>query len=370
MKPDTADMARLAELRPRRTPFQWAVRFVLIIVALGIVRWAWIESEIQPRKLLEQRKNAWTYLFGRQLDPDEQARVYREAQRLFRIQFVEEARLDLLAEARSTGVEPPPDIQARAVAIAESKLGSLSEQERQVRVDALADQLVSEKGGGFFPPELRWAKLKEYLLGLSETVAIAIWGSIFAVILAVPVSVLGADKSLNILAPGERRSSRGFRWLTRTAVRRVFDACRGFNEFVMALIFVAVIGLGPFAGVLALAVHTFGVLGKVFSEAIETCQNGPIEGVGSTGAGSVQTISMAVMPQIMPFVVSQSLLRFESNVRSATILGICGAGGIGQLLNAKIGSYQYQEVCTMMLMIIITVSLIDFACGRIMKRYL
>jgi len=151
--------------------------------------------------------------------------------------------------------------------------------------------------------------------------------------------------------------------------RRGFDACRGFNEFVLALIFVAIIGLGPFAGVMALAVHTFGVLGKVFADALETVQQGEIDGVTATGASATQVVSFAVLPQIMPYVVSQTLLRFESNVRSASVLGLVGAGGIGFLIDAKLKSYDFQEVATMMIMIIVVVSLIDFACGRIMKRF-
>ena len=138
----------------------------------------------------------------------------------------------------------------------------------------------------------------------------------------------------------------------------------------MALIFVAVIGLGPFAGVLALAIHTFGVLGKVFSEAIETIDPGQVEAVMASGAGAVQVVVFSVLPQVMPLMVSYSLLRFESNVRSATILGFCGAGGIGFLMFDKLNGYLYREVATMMIMVIISVSIIDYLCGKLRNQFI
>lgn len=153
-------------------------------------------------------------------------------------------------------------------------------------------------------------------------------------------------------------------------VRRFLDFARGFNEFVMALIFVAIIGLGPFAGIMALFVHTTGILGKVFSEAIEAIEPRQVEAVVSTGSGSGQVISFAVIPQVMPTIVSYSLLRFESNVRSATILGFCGAGGIGFLMFDKLNGFLYREVCTMMIMVIILVSIIDYLCGKLRSCFI
>jgi phosphonate transport system permease protein len=137
----------------------------------------------------------------------------------------------------------------------------------------------------------------------------------------------------------------------------------------MALIFVAVIGLGPYAGVLALAIHTFGILGKVFSEAIEQIEPGQVEAVTASGAGPAQIMAFSVIPQVMPLIVSYTLLRFESNVRSATILGFVGAGGIGFLMFDKINGYLYREVCTMMIMVIVSVTLIDYLCGILRRRF-
>jgi len=138
----------------------------------------------------------------------------------------------------------------------------------------------------------------------------------------------------------------------------------------MALIFVAVIGLGPYAGILALWIHTFGVLGKVFSEQIEAIESGQVEALTSTGANPVQTIVFSVMPQVLPGLVSYTLLRFESNVRSAAILGFVGAGGIGFLIFDKLNGYLFREVCTMMIIIIMTVGVIDHFCGKIRMRFI
>jgi len=118
-----------------------------------------------------------------------------------------------------------------------------------------------------------------------------------------------------------------------------------------------------------LAVHTFGVLGKVFADAFDTINEGEVEGVTASGASPVHVISFAVLPQVFPLVISQTFLRFESNVRSASVLGLVGAGGIGFLIDAKLKSYQFQEVATIMLIIIVLVSIIDFGCSWIVKRF-
>jgi phosphonate transport system permease protein len=202
-----------------------------------------------------------------------------------------------------------------------------------------------------------------------ETVAIAIWGTLLAFIVAIPLSMFAAKNTLELMVQGDGAWQRMVRWFGQFAVRRVLDFCRGFNEFVMALIFVAVIGLGPYAGVLALAIHTFGILGKVFSEAIEQIEPGQVEAVTASGAGPAQIMAFSVIPQVMPLIVSYTLLRFESNVRSATILGFVGAGGIGFLMFDKINGYLYREVCTMMIMVILSVTVIDYLCGMLRRRF-
>lgn len=362
----------LAELRPRLTTLQWVTRFVLVVGIVSVLIWAWKGSEIAPGQLWQKRDNAYEFLVGRQLDPAEVQRAEDLAERQVRIIAEQEARQAIRAARAAEGLPPLPATEMRQ-RIAELAVERLATMDPARRASIYADELERTLGaqrGGFFPPNLNPADLQDYSEKLLETVAIAIWGTLFAVLLAVPAAMLAAQRSLQILIPGDSRGARALRWSVQAAVRRVFDLCRGFNEYVMALIFVAVIGLGPFPGVLALAVHTFGVLGKVISEAIETIDNGPLEGVAATGASGAQTIAYAVMPQVTPYIVSQTLLRFESNVRSATILGVVGAGGIGFLLQDKINGFKQQEVCTIMIMIIIVVSVIDLLCGRIMRRFI
>jgi phosphonate transport system permease protein len=143
---------------------------------------------------------------------------------------------------------------------------------------------------------------------------------------------------------------------------------RAINEIVFALIFVTAVGLGPFAGVLALFVHTAGTLGKLFSEAIEAIEPGPVEGIRATGASKVQEIVFGVIPQVIPLWTSFTLYRFESNVRSAAVLGIVGAGGIGVSLVQSFRSFEYQNVSAILIILIVTVGIIDTLSSRIRNR--
>ena len=131
-------------------------------------------------------------------------------------------------------------------------------------------------------------------------------------------------------------------WIVQP-VRRLMDSFRAINEIVFALLFVVAVGLGPFAGVLALFVHNIGVVAKLFSEAVEAIDPRPVEGIRATGASRLQEVIFGVVPQVMPLWSSFTLYRFETNVRSATVLGIVGAGGIGQSLYENIRSFQYSE---------------------------
>ena len=145
------------------------------------------------------------------------------------------------------------------------------------------------------------------------------------------------------------------------------DSCRAINEMVFAMLFVVAVGLGPFAGVLALWVHTTGILAKLFSEAVEAIDPQPVEGIRSTGASSLHEIIYGVLPQVMPLWVSFTLYRFESNVRSASVVGMVGAGGIGAILWDIMRSFQYGETCAVMIIIIATVILLDLLSANIRK---
>ncbi|WP_017325927.1 phosphonate ABC transporter, permease protein PhnE [Synechococcus sp. PCC 7336] len=204
----------------------------------------------------------------------------------------------------------------------------------------------------YFPPD--WVDWKLYLEDTWVTIAMGIWGTLLAAIAAAPLALLAS----NNISPV---------WVVQP-VRRLLDAMRAINEIVFALIFVVAVGLGPFAGVLALSVHTAGTLGKLFSEAVEAIESGPVEGIRATGASKVQEIVFGVLPQVMPLWTSFTLYRFESNVRSASVLGIVGAGGIGVSLYQSFGAFQYGKVCAILIVLIAATSTIDFLSSLLRKQ--
>lgn len=221
---------------------------------------------------------------------------------------------------------------------------------------------------GFFPPSARGSQLTKYLLSMLETVQMAFLALLMSVAIAFPLSFFASRNTLEIIFPGQGWGSNFARWLSYTLVRALANMSRSINELVWALLFVSAVGLGPMPGILALGVHTSGVLIKLFSEGIENVQQEPIDALAATGAGFFKVIRYAVIPQIQPFFVSMTLYRFESDVRSATILGFTGAGGIGVYLYDKLRSYENPDVTTIMLIIVITVALVDRLSAVIRKR--
>lgn len=358
-------------LPPRVSGLLWGFRAALVVALLAALTWSWRDAEMSPSLLIDRMPRAKEYIFGRSISPDDRDRALEQARRFIDLGIEREAEMSLRAELEIPTGEPITPAHADALAERVVSLrASMPPNEYDRLVKDRQKQILQQKRGGYFPPETAPESLQLYTKALLETVAIAIWGTLIAIACAVPMAVLGAQRSAAILAPGATPTSAVIRRSMVFFTRRLFDVCRGFNEFVLALIFVAIVGLGPFAGVLALAFHTFGVLGKVISEAIESSSTAEIEAVTATGARPSQIIAFAVFPQIMPYIVSQSLLRFESNVRSASVLGLVGAGGIGFLIDAKLKAYQFPEVATIMILVIIAVTIIDFACSRIMKRFI
>ena len=211
---------------------------------------------------------------------------------------------------------------------------------------------ISTYASEFFPPD--FGDWRIYVREMLITVHIAIWGTLLAVIAAVPLGLLA---SANI-APA---------WVHQP-VRRLMDACRAINEMVFAMLFIVAVGLGPFAGVLALAVHTTGTLAKLFSEAVEAIDPRPVEGIRATGARSLVEIVYGVIPQVLPLWLSFTLYRFESNVRSASVVGMVGAGGIGVVLFEVIRGFQYAQTCAVLIILVVSVSLIDLVSARLRAR--
>lgn len=190
-----------------------------------------------------------------------------------------------------------------------------------------------------------------YLKALGETLSIALLGTTLAAIFALPVSLLAARNVVpNIL---------------RFPVRRFLDSIRGVDTLIWALVWINVVGLGPFAGVLAIAVSDFGAFGKLFSEAIEGADQKQVEGIRASGGSALHEIRFGLMPQVLPVIAGQVLYFIESNTRSATIIGIVGAGGIGLQLAEQIRVLEWQKVSFLILMILVAVAAIDFISGKL-----
>ena len=222
---------------------------------------------------------------------------------------------------------------------------------------------------GFFPPDFTASRLVKYLLSMLETVQMAFLALILSVLLAFPLSFLASKNTLSIIIPGNQGMALLMKKVTYTTVRLFANFSRSINEIIWALLFVSAVGLGPMPGILALGIHTSGVLIKLFSEGIEAIQQEPIDALTATGAGFLKVIRYAVFPQITPFFVSMTLYRLESDVRSATILGFTGAGGIGVFLFDKLRSYENRDVTTILIIIVITVAIIDRISAVIRTRY-
>ena len=191
-----------------------------------------------------------------------------------------------------------------------------------------------------------------YLDEMIVTVQIAVWGTFLAIVLAVPLGLLCSSN----MVPA---------WVYQP-MRRLMDACRAINEMVFAMLFIVAVGLGPFAGVLALWVHTTGVLAKLFSEAVEAIDPRPVEGVRATGANALEEIVYGVIPQVLPLWISYSLYRFESNVRSASV----GHRGGRRHRHRAVGHHpqlRYAETCAVMIIIVAFVVVIDMTSARIRK---
>ncbi len=215
-------------------------------------------------------------------------------------------------------------------------------------------QNIREYGGDLLRPD--FSDLGRLVEQMWLTIQIALWGTFLAVFLGIPLGLLAARN----IAPN---------WVV-WPVRRLMDLLRSVPDLVMATIFIVAVGLGPLAGVLALTLNTGGVLAKLFSEAVESIDHGPVEGVRATGAQRLHEIVWGVIPQVAPLWTSFALYRFESNSRAATVLGLIGAGGIGQLLFENIQAFNYGQVSAIAIVIVVAVTLIDMLSQAIRKRLL
>jgi phosphonate transport system permease protein len=209
-------------------------------------------------------------------------------------------------------------------------------------------------GKEFLKPDFTQWRL--YVSQMWLTIQIAMWGTTLAVLIAIPFG-LACSRNVSPM------------WLQQP-MRLLMNLLRSIPDLVVGTLFIVAVGLGPFAGVMALALNTGGVLAKLFSEAVESIDKGPVEGVRATGANRMQEVVWGVIPQVGPLWTSYALYRFESNSRSATVLGLIGAGGIGQLLFETLNAFDYQKLSAIVIVIIVAVTLIDLLSQAMRSRLL
>jgi phosphonate transport system permease protein len=203
------------------------------------------------------------------------------------------------------------------------------------------------------PPD--WTILERLWQPALETLQIAIWGTLLSIVLALPLSFIAAG------------NLHQWHWLRRIT-RQFLNVVRSINELILALVFVSAVGLGPFPGVLALALHGMGMLGKFFAESMEEIDQGPLEALRSAGATQLQVIAFGVVPQAITAWIAVVLYRFEVNLRSATVLGMVGAGGLGFELVSSLKLFRYQETATCIVVITVMVIAADLVSNWLRKR--
>jgi phosphonate ABC transporter permease subunit PhnE len=219
----------------------------------------------------------------------------------------------------------------------------------------------TRRRGGLIRPDFTKRTMSVILPDMLETIEIALIGTLIAVVFAFPFSFLASRNIVGTHPAG---------LVIYGIVRFTFNFLSAIPALVVALIFTVIVGVGPAAGVLALGFHSIGMLGRLFAEALENIDRGPIEALQAVGAGKIQIVAYGVVPQIAPLFLAYSIYRWDINVRMSMILGFVGAGGIGVFLQQNINLFNYTQVSTAFILILITVSLIDIGSGWIQRKIL
>lgn len=223
-----------------------------------------------------------------------------------------------------------------------------------------------------FPPDLSAPLLREVATSAAETFAISFLGTLLSVLIALGL-VFFASANLafaGLLFEMERPAIRAARLLLYGAARGLLNLLRTIPEIVWAILFVFMVGLGPFSGVLALGVHTGGVLGKLFAEVLENVDPRPIEALQGTGARRLQVLAYGILPQALPHFLSYTLYRWEVNIRVAAIMGFVGAGGLGQRIHIAISLFLEHQLLTLILVIYLLVTAVDALSAFLRRRLL
>jgi phosphonate transport system permease protein len=194
---------------------------------------------------------------------------------------------------------------------------------------------------------------------IGETILLALMGTVFGVLFSAPLSFLGARNLMGVSPVG-----RAVYWV----VRLIFTITRSIEVLILGVIMVVIVGIGSYAGVLAIVVHSIGSLGKLYSEAIESTEPGPVEAITATGASRLSTVLYGVVPQVIPSFLAVTIFWWDHNVRMSTVLGLVGGGGIGYLLIQYMNLLQFNQAATVLWMIVIVVTVMDYASAAIRAR--
>jgi phosphonate transport system permease protein len=217
---------------------------------------------------------------------------------------------------------------------------------------------------GMLPPDLSAPFVKRTLWSGVETIAVSLIGTVLAVLIALPLGIISSRTTLRGLYVLEERRRSPFLYHLRAlpywASTLSLNLLRSIPELFWALIFILAVGLGPFAGVLALGFHTGGVLGKLFSEVIENVDPRPLEALQTTGASVASILAYGTFPLALPQLLAYTLYRWEVNIRAAAIIGVVGAGGLGRDIYVAISLFHYRQLATLLLMTLIVVTLVDY----------
>lgn len=226
------------------------------------------------------------------------------------------------------------------------------------------------ENSSFFPPASNVDDILKYSYSMLETLMMAVVALVISVVIAFPLSFFASRNILDILIPSKTVFHKVLKSTIYFLSMTFANIFRSVNELVWALLFVSAVGLGPMAGILALGIHTAGVLTKLLAEGNEAINPGPVQALSTTGAGFIKILFYAVIPQTMPHFISMVLYRFESDVRSAAVLGFVGAGGIGYYLFDKIRGFENSDVTTIIIIVVVTVWCIDKLSAYIRSKYI
>ena len=225
-----------------------------------------------------------------------------------------------------------------------------------------------------FPPDLSAAAVRDAAHGAVETFAISLLGSVLAVLIGLPLSLFATRTLLFRGLLYEARPLPAVEKTARVAVfgvaKAILNVLRTVPEIVWAMIFVFMVGLGPFPGVLALGVHTGGVLGKLFGEVLEGVEPAPVEALQATGATRFRILVYGILPQALPQLVAYALYRWEVNIRVAAMMGFVGAGGLGQRIHIAISLFHEHQLLTLLLAIYLIVTVVDALSAYLRARLL